>query len=168
MPSQFTLPNQRGHKKRLLLWFVMALISILAIASLQGCDQNASNNAQLWPMNKDCDLHSENCTVSLDAASATLKISPHPIPIARPLGIEVELNGINPTEMQLDISGINMYMGYNRVPLKSSKPNHWVGTSMLAFCTAEKMEWQITLMLKMPDGKEVQIPYYLETINRAQ
>lgn len=168
MPSQFTLPNQRSHKKRLLLWFVIALLSILAIAGLQGCDQNASTHAQLWPMDKTCDLHNKSCTATHEGATATLKISPHPIPIARPLGIEVELNGINPTEMQLDISGINMYMGYNRVPLKSSKPNHWVGTSMLAFCTAEKMEWQITLLLKMPDGKEIQIPYYLETVNRAQ
>lgn len=168
MPSQFTSPANRTHKQQLLLGVIATLLFLILFASLQGCSQQNQTNATLWPMDKTCDLHKNSCTASYIDAQATLKISPHPIPIARPLGIEVELNGLNPSSVQLDISGINMYMGYNRVPLKSSKPNHWIGTSMLAFCTAEKMEWQITLMLKMPDGKEVQIPYFLETVNRTQ
>ncbi|WP_321275841.1 hypothetical protein [Thiomicrorhabdus indica] len=168
MPSQFTSPANRRHKKKLLLWVIATLVLLALLASLQGCSQQSNHQATLWPMDKTCNLHKESCTAKYEGAEATLKVSPHPIPIARPLGIEVALNGLNPTSVQLDISGINMYMGYNRVPLKSSKPNHWVGTSMLAFCTAEKMEWQITLMLKMADGKEVQIPYFLETVNRAQ
>lgn len=167
MPSQVTAPALRKQKSKLLLYVVIVLLAIFSLAGLQGCNTNDSN-VTLWPMDKNCDLHQENCTSTQDQATASLKISPHPIPIARPLGIEVTLSGLNPSEVQLDISGVNMYMGYNRVPLKSSKPGHWVGTSMLAFCTAEKMEWQITLMLKMPDGKEVQIPYYLETRNRGQ
>lgn len=138
------------------------------LAFLSGCsDPHSNENATLWPVNEQCDLHQGACTVEYQGAKVTLKISPTPIPVARPLGIEVDLEGISPTSMQLDISGVNMYMGYNRVPLKSTKPNHWVGTSMLAFCTAETMFWQITLMLDV-NGEAVQIPFALTTRNRGE
>lgn len=166
MPSFFRPVAHPPYPKHRLWSLVASLAFLLLLANLQGCSQQDQTNATLWPMDKSCDLHTQACTAEFEEAKATLKVSPHPIPIARPLGIEVDLQGINPSQVQLDISGINMYMGYNRVPLKSTKPNRWVGTSMLAFCTAETMQWQITLMLTMPDGKEVQIPYYLETTNR--
>lgn len=166
MPSQFTAPKYRTQKKRLLFSFLSLLFFVLLLISMSGCNQDTAQ-AELWPMDKTCDLHTQACTASNGTASVTLKISPSPIPIARPLGIEVELSGLKPTEVQLDISGVNMYMGYNRVPLSSKKPGNWVGTSMLAFCTAEKMEWQITLMMTV-DGKQIQVPFYLETSNRGQ
>lgn len=166
MPCQFTPAVHRSQKTNLLFLGIAGLVLAFAMLGMQGCGSQQADNVTLWEMDKNCDLHTQACTANHNGASATLKVSPHPIPIARPLGIEVDLKGLNPSQVQLDISGINMYMGYNRVPLKSAKPNRWVGTSMLAFCTAETMQWQITLMLTMPDGSEVQIPYYLETSNR--
>lgn len=129
---------------------------------LVGCDTQQSNVEQ-WPLQKNCNLHQETCAVEQNEQLVTLKISPQPIPIARPLGIEVELANMDVQQMEIDISGINMYMGYNRVPLKSYRPNYWVGTSMLAFCTQERMEWQVTLLITLKDGKQIQIPYQLIT-----
>lgn len=154
------LPNQIARK---------AIAPIFAISfaafGLIGCDQTPKQNANLWPTPENCDLHTGPCTIEHNGAKVTLQINPHPIPIARPLGVQLTLENLKPTEIQLDISGINMYMGYNRVPLMSTKPNRWVGTSMLAFCTAETMQWQITLMMT-ENGKEIQVPFYLETSNR--
>jgi len=141
----------------------LVLVSFLG---LNGCDQASNENTSQWPLIKDCDLHQQACESKMGEAKAVLKISPHPIPIAKPLGIEVELHNLQADKVELDISGINMYMGYNRVNLMSTKPGHFVGTSMLAFCTNQKMQWQITLMVHLSDGKQIQIPYALETINR--
>ncbi|MDG6777100.1 hypothetical protein QCB44_00115 [Thiomicrorhabdus sp. zzn3] len=146
--------------------FLTIWAGLLSVATLTGCDKTASENTTQWPLVKECSLHQQACTAQQGDASATLKISPHPIPIAKPLGIEVALNNLNAQKVELDISGLNMYMGYNRVTLMSTKPNYYVGTSMLAFCTSQKMQWQITLMIHQPDGTQIQIPYYLETINR--
>lgn len=141
-------------------------ILITALFTLAGCSQQSDENIVQWSTDQSCNLHSETCTAKQGDAQVTLKISPHPIPIARPLGIEVEIDNIAVQKMELDISGVNMYMGYNRVELKSTNPNRYVGTSMLAFCTTQKMIWQITLMIHQPDGTQIQIPYNLETINR--
>ncbi|BBP46930.1 hypothetical protein THMIRHAS_23030 [Thiosulfatimonas sediminis] len=146
------------------LWLCTAFSSLLLIS---GCDQTAQPNANLWPTAQDCNLHQGACSIEHQGAKVTLQINPQPIPIARPLGVQLTLENLNPSEVQLDISGINMYMGYNRISLTSTKPNHWVGTSMLAFCTAEKMQWQLTLMLTQ-NGEEIQIPFFLETSNRGQ
>lgn len=142
--------------------------SIIAVAlgltiGLSGCSQDEGAVTQ-WQMVTDCDLHTASCTAKNGDQSVSLTINPHPIPIARPLGIEVNINNLQADKIELDISGLNMYMGFNRVPLKSTKPNYWIGTSMLAFCTTEKMEWQVTLILHHQD-KQTQIPFSLITTN---
>ncbi|MBF6057595.1 MULTISPECIES: hypothetical protein [Thiomicrorhabdus] len=142
----------------------LLLTSVLCL-TIAGCSSQNDTNIEQWQSNKKCNLHKEACSVTHGDQTVTLRIDPHPIPIARPLGIRVATDNISPQAIELDISGINMYMGYNRTSLQSTKPNFWVGTSMLAFCTSERMEWQLTLMLKDKD-KQIQIPFYLETTNR--
>ncbi|BCN94208.1 hypothetical protein THMIRHAM_19930 [Thiomicrorhabdus immobilis] len=133
---------------------------------LQGCSQSEQSSVNQWPTPKTCDLHTESCTAKMGDSTITLKISPHPIPIARPLGIEVDVTNLDVQKIELDISGINMYMGYNRVTLTQASADRYIGTSMLAFCTNQKMLWQVTLMIHQKDGTQIQIPYTLETINR--
>ena len=143
------------------LLFLFSLVTMLS-----ACSSNNDGNITQWSVDENCDLHHQTCTAESGNAQVSLKISPHPIPIARPLGIEVQTENLQIKKMELDISGLNMYMGYNRVELKSTKPDRFVGTSMLAFCTNEKMLWQVTLMIHLADGSQIQIPYELETINR--
>lgn len=139
---------------------------IFALALLTSCSKDNQTEVTQWPVDDSCNLHEQSCSAVNGDAKVTLKISPHPIPIARPLGIEVATTNLQIKKMELDISGINMYMGYNRVELQSANPNRFVGTSMLAFCTNETMLWQITLMIHLADGSQIQIPYELETSNR--
>ncbi|MBN2646641.1 MAG: hypothetical protein JXR44_02525 [Thiotrichales bacterium] len=146
---------------------ILALAILSLSVSLSGCDANPPAPVEQWPLVDNCNLHQGPCSSEYQGAKVTLRMDPQPIPIARPLGVQVDLEQLNPHQMQLDISGINMYMGYNRVTLTSTKPHHWVGTSMLAFCTAETMQWQLTLMLE-ENGKQIQIPFLLETSNRGQ
>jgi len=133
---------------------------------LQGCSKTDDSNITQWPISNTCDLHNSACESKMGDAVVSLKISPHPIPIARPLGIEVHVKDLDVQSMELDISGVNMYMGYNRVELTKINKNRFVGTSMLAFCTNAKMDWQITLMIHQKDGTQIQIPYSLVTVNR--
>jgi len=153
----------KNHSLYSLAFVTFTLMSILG---LSGCEKSHDVDVVKWPTDSSCNLHKESCTAKMKGAEVTLKISPHPIPIARPLGIEVDIKNLDIQKMELDISGINMYMGYNRVTLTSASPQRYIGTSMLAFCTNQKMLWQITLIIHKPDGSQIQIPYTLETINR--
>ena len=160
------MKKQRQNKFIISLIGSFGLIGLVSLIGLTGCDKNPAEDIALWPLIKECDLHSQACVSKMGEAKVSLKISPHPIPIAKPLGIELALENLNAEKVELDISGINMYMGYNRVTLVPTTAGHFVGTSMLAFCTNEKMDWQITLMIHLADGKQIQVPYTLATVNR--
>jgi hypothetical protein len=56
-----------------------------------------------------------------------------------------------------------MYMGYNRVNLTQTAPNEWQGKSILSFCTIDEMQWQLTLLIDLADGRQVQAPFPLIT-----
>ena len=149
--------------KRFSLKWLFAL-SILPL--LSACSNNSDDHITTWPVNNKCDLHSQSCSTTMDDAQATLNISPHPIPIARPLKIGVQLEKFPEiAKVELDISGVNMYMGFNRTTLEQTTPNIYEGTSMLAFCTTQDMFWQATIMVHLSNGEQIQIPYSLKTSN---
>lgn len=156
--------------KQVKLTLIICLATL--IVGISGCDKSVDDGVTLWPVNNECNLHQHTCTNQYQGAEVSLKISPHPIPIARPLGIEVYTKNLEVSNIQIDISGKSMYMGYNRVPLtlartqQNNEVQRYIGTSMLAFCTTQKMLWQITLIIDQPNGEQIQIPYNLETINR--
>lgn len=149
--------------------YLFGILSLVLGTSLLlfGCD-NPSKQATLWDMNQACDLHSTACTSTRVneedngvEQKATLSMMPRPVPVARAIAVSADLENIEAQSVELDISGLSMYMGYNRVDLTTMDGKHWAGTSMLAFCTDDMMEWQITLMITQKDGKKIQIPYYL-------
>jgi len=147
-------------------WFTVLLCTLFAL-SITACTQEDPENISLWPLKDDCDLHQQTCISKMGDSSVSLKISPDPIPVARPLGIELILNNLDAEKVELDISGANMYMGYNRVKLKPSETaGRYVGTSMLAFCTTDTMQWKITLIIHQKSGRQIQIPYLLKTEHR--
>lgn len=153
-------------KQTLSLYLPSLAIILLSLLGLNGCSNHSQENVVQWPTDKTCNLHNESCIAKMEDTKVTLKISPHPIPIARPLGIEVDIENLDVQKIELDISGINMYMGYNRVTLTPASATRYIGTSMLAFCTNHTMNWQVTLMIHQKDGTQIQIPYTLETVNR--
>lgn len=145
---------------RFLMLFGALLLGVI------GCDTKLQGEA--WPIVEDCDLHQTTCVAQQGEARVSLTFTPQPIPIAKPLQVEVLLDNMSTDKLELDISGINMYMGYNRVTLHAdaSQPNLFKGQTMLAFCTNEVMHWQITLLAHQPEGSVLQIPFKLETRNR--
>ncbi|WP_029933713.1 hypothetical protein [Thiomicrospira pelophila] len=146
--------------------FSSILIGLLSLVLLSACQNKP--DIQSWPLIEDCDLHQQTCQAQQGNSIASLSIQPQPIPLAKPFQIEVQLNNLEAQTLELDISGINMYMGYNRVTLKAdpAQPGRFTGSSMLAFCTNEMMEWQISLLLQQADGTLLQIPFKLVTRNR--
>lgn len=136
---------------------------------LSACDAFSPSeleNQLNWPPNKQCDLHNGSCTLKYGDEHVRLSISPNnPIPVARLLDIDVQTKNLSVSRVEFDIAGINMYMGYNRTQLQPANPlhNHFKGQAMLAFCTNDIMEWQMTVVLHLKDGQIVQAPFLLTT-----
>jgi len=123
----------------------------------------ATQNIKTLKLDPLCQLHLHACTTHDQNLSVTLTITPKPIPIAKQLNVTVAIDGIHPTQVQLDINGSNMYMGYNRITLKQQEDGNWTGKSLLAFCTTDAMQWQLTLLVDLPDGTQLQAPFPLTT-----
>lgn len=145
---------------------ILSIVLPLSFASLIGCQQ--ATDGDIWPLVDNCDLHQQTCLSQQAEASVSLTLHPQPIPIAKPIQVEAQLQVLDAVKVELDISGINMYMGYNRVPLTADaiQPGRYHGTTMLAFCTNDVMQWQFTLLVHQPNGEVLQVPFKLETRNR--
>lgn len=140
--------------KILLLTLPLLLIS---------CSDN--NNNPAWKMNAQCDLNTEQCSSQHEGQQVSISLSPNtPVAIAKKLAVEVKLENISAQLVKLDISGINMYMGYNQVQLEKISEGLYRGKTMLAFCTESKMEWKVMVLLINKDGITTEVPFSLTTI----
>jgi len=133
--------------------------------------------AYLWtlpselPANKakavQCDFTQGACinAFNLDGQpiQITLTLTPGQLPITKPLEAEVNVNGYPFSTGEIDISGVNMYMGFNRQPLEKVSAGTLRGETMLAFCTENKMIWKATVILKQ-DKESLEVPFEFETI----
>jgi hypothetical protein len=93
------------------------------------------------------------CTVRFaDGGTVTLDIRPRGIPTVQPLAIDVRLAGLPaPERVELDLAGVDMDMGFNRVPLRpaAAEPTRWTGTPV---CVRARMTWEARVLLHLPDG----------------
>jgi hypothetical protein len=146
------------------LLFMLPLVTLVLSALAWKLYQPSNQpSISLLPMSSQCQLHINDCVIEHEGVSVRLSISPRPIPIAKSLNIIAEIAGVDPEKVQLDINGSNMYMGYNRVNLTQSNSNVWQGKSILSFCTIDEMQWQITLLIHLADGHQIQAPFALTT-----
>jgi hypothetical protein len=102
----------------------------------------------------DCDLRQQGCTAEFaDGGRLRLGITPAGIPLVQPLDIEVRLIGIEaPTRVEVDFSGLDMDMGYNRFPLDAAgETGLYRGGAMLPVCVRNRMLWEARVILFAPE-----------------
>jgi hypothetical protein len=151
----------------------LVLIPLIALGTglaMWWKQQTPQTNVHILPLAEQCQLHQQACTIHAQGLTVTLDVAPKPIPIAKQLSIKANITGAMPSKVQLDINGSNMYMGYNRIPLVQQEDGSWAGKSLLAFCTIDKMQWQLTLIIDLNDGTQIQAPFPLTTpyVNKGE
>ncbi len=144
--------------------FILPAIALIITGALWWAQQRApAPHIISLPVSQSCQLHEHACSNEYQTINIILDITPKPVPIAKQLNVTAKINGTIPTQVQLDINGSNMYMGYNRITLKPQAEGNWSGKSLLAFCTTDTMQWQLTLLIDLPDGTQIQAPFLLTT-----
>ena len=112
-------------------------------------------DAPLWSVQapESCDLHRSSCRVTVPGGWIELSLTPNPIELLTPLSVQVATSGVSPSEVQVDFSSPDMYMGYNRPTLQATgNPGEFVGSTSLAICILETMTWEARVLLEQPDG----------------
>lgn len=109
-----------------------------------------------------CDLNQQACHADLPGGGRIeLAITPHPIPVIRPLQATVTFTGLTPEKVELDFAGVAMDMGLNRVTLVPSGAGRYVGETTIPVCVTGRMLWRATLVVEA-DRRRIAIPFKFE------
>lgn len=109
-----------------------------------------------------CDLHRQRCRAELPGGGVIeLSISPHPIPVVKPLTVEVTVTGLAARKVDIDFAGVTMNMGYNRLSLQPADSSRFVGETSLPVCVTGRMEWLATLIVET-DHQQLAVPFHFD------
>jgi hypothetical protein len=68
------------------------------------------------------------------------------------LKLSVHTQGIDAHRVEVDFSGVDMNMGFNRVTLEPIGPGDLSGAGMLPACVRARMTWQAKILLYTDAG----------------
>lgn len=96
-----------------------------------------------------CDIGEGLCVHELpQGGEVAVVISPQPVPLMQTVRVEVKLSGPDMQVSHLDITGLNMDMGLNRVSLRPTGSGNWEGETIIPVCSQRIMHWRAALMLR--------------------
>jgi hypothetical protein len=99
---------------------------------------------------EECDLNQQACSaVLLSGGQVLLDLEPRPVPTLQPVSVTLQMTGQDPEWVELDLTGVEMYMGFNRAHLERVGPGSYRGEAVLPVCASEAMTWAATVL---PEG----------------
>lgn len=111
-----------------------------------------------------CDLNRAACRVALPGGGQLeLAMNPRPIPMVKPFQVEVKLDGVSASRIEVDFAGIDMNMGLNRIELVAGAAGRHVGEAALPVCITGQMEWQATVLVETA-GQRIAIPFRFASV----
>lgn len=106
-----------------------------------------------------CNLQQQACAVTLpNGGKVELLMDPRPIPLVKPFALQVATSGFSPRRVDVDFTGIDMNMGYNRPQLAPRGAGRFVGEATLPVCITGHMDWQATVIVET-GSERIAIPY---------
>lgn len=137
------------------LWTVIAflVLAVLLTASYKLKDLLKPGVTTTVELNANCDLRKGKCiSVLPGGGKVSFSISPDNIPILRPLQLEVDVEGVAVSGVEVDFIGLGMEMGYNRPSLSAVTKTHFSGDTILPVCVRAKMDWEARVLLQTKKG----------------
>jgi hypothetical protein len=140
----------------------IAVASVLAIlATAQGCD-----NWRQPPMSTgsladpSCRIDATACkAVFSDGTLVSLSIEQSPPRPLEPLDFHARVTGMVPRKVTVELAGITMNMGPNRIALKSAGNGLFQGQGMVPVCIRDRMEWQAIVRMETRGGV-YEVPFH--------
>lgn len=107
-----------------------------------------------------CNLQRQACVTLLpDGGRVELSTSVRPIPMVKPFKVQVMLNGVAASRVEVDFAGIGMNMGLNRPELLDQGGGRFVAEASLPVCITGEMDWQATVLIETA-SQRIAIPYH--------
>jgi hypothetical protein len=147
--------NSSSARTYLVLWVAVGLLAAtaIAVAVFKAWPLLHPDVVARAPIDSTCDLRQGACSVRLpDGGEIRLDIVPRGIPVVQPLRVAVELRAVDARGVEVDFSGVDMNMGYNRVSLSQVRPGRYEGKAMLPVCVRDHMRWEANVLVQSSAG----------------
>ncbi len=142
-------------KSNTLLWGLLglSLMAVCAVAVYRAWPLLFPDIAYDTPADPACDLRAGPCLTTMDKdSSVSFAIEPREIPMVKPLRLEVRLQGLDAGQVEVDFSGVDMNMGFNRFRLEQTGEGVFSGEGMLPVCVWDAMEWEAKVLIMTQQG----------------
>ena len=142
------------HESRL-LWVlpILLFLAVVLVAWIKLGPTLDPEVSLVAPLNSDCDLRAGPCAVVFPGGEEVVyEMSPRHIPAVEKLTLQVRTEGVTPRRVEVDFSGVDMNMGFNRVSLDQAGPDRFTGTGMLPVCVRARMTWEAKVLLHTDAG----------------
>ncbi|MGD8910084.1 MAG: hypothetical protein PVI92_12140 [Chromatiales bacterium] len=137
------------------LWALIGvlLVAVCAVAVYRAWPLLFPKVAISIPHDPSCDLRAGPCTSMLNSGSrVSFAIEPHEIPLVKPLRLRVEIQDLEAQQVEVDFSGVDMNMGFNRFKLSRTGEGEFTGEGILPICVRDAMEWEAKVLVTTPRG----------------
>lgn len=161
-------------EKRYRKWKILAVLFVIVTAitayfSWKHLDAEQSNEQHLV-VQEDCFVDRETCVArNAQGQEIRLSMSPKPIPVMKDIQAQVEVAGIEVDPKQpikVVVSGLNMYMGFQRADLTLREKNNYQGVLVLPVCTVDVMNWQARILVASKDGQVLTAEFLFNTYKK--
>ncbi|MEW7978124.1 MAG: hypothetical protein AB2814_12105 [Candidatus Sedimenticola endophacoides] len=147
------------------LWSVIALLFMLlaGVAVYRAWPLLFPEVVMSATLDPRCNLRAGACSSRLgEGREVRFGIEPRDIPLIRPLTLRVEARGFDVQGVEVDFSGVDMNMGFNRPRLTRQGDGAYTGTATLPVCVRDVMQWEARVLLRTGAGL-VSVPYQFLT-----
>lgn len=140
-----------------------ALLAALVVTVLLKLMVFAPEKPLTLPLDATCSLSSDTCSATLpDGGTLEFTLGPRPTPLLKPLAVAVRIKGSDARAVEVDFSGVNLPMAFNRADLIRDGDGAFVGQANLPLCSTSRMEWRATVRVESA-GKKTYLPFRFET-----
>lgn len=148
-----------GHSSGFPVLRVLILVTGLALAA---CAWYAfahwlhrDSEVTWFPPTSSCNLHIAPCSTMLgDKGRVTLHIQTNGrIEALEILPLDVKVDGLKATQVDVDFIGRDMDLGLHRFALTEQSPHHFQGQGQVGICTQTVMPWRARVILNTTEGK---------------
>lgn len=144
-----------------------ALLGAIAVTVLLKLMVFAPPKALVLPLDTTCSLSAGPCAVDLPGGgSLEFTLGPRPTPLLKPLTLDIRIAGSNARAVEVDFTGVDVPMAFNRADLTSTETGRYAGQAALPLCAAGRMEWRATVRLE-DAGRQIYIPFRFTTERRT-
>lgn len=153
----------RGSVRDLWLIGLGLLATIVGFAIYEAQPLLNPKPALSIPLDPGCDLRSGPCRALVPGGGElSFEILPRTIPVLAPLSLRVVAEGLESHGVEVDFAGVDMNMGFNRVPLKAVGGGLYEGEGLLPICVRNRMAWEAMVLVQTPSGL-IAAPFRFET-----